>query len=265
MIRQFRFGSLFSGIGGIDLGFERAGMVCAWQVEKDWYARKILEKHWPKIRRIVDVKNAHSACQYCKHAFGLGRCQNCLEKVDLIAGGFPCQGLSIAGKGKGLKDSRSGLWVEFARIIEDCAPAWVVIENVPALKSRGLRTILNDLDARGYNARWDCVPASRFGAHHVRDRLFVVAWHVSNPVGERVRFESEWYQWPGWDVRAAIGKDPEPLEHGALDGWSARPALSRMGYGLSADVDRARCLGNAVVPQVARYIGQSIMAAEAFR
>ena len=97
-----RFGSLFAGIGGMDLGLERAGMECAWQVEIDPYCQKVLAKHWPDVQRFGDIKDcgAHN-----------------LEPVDLICGGFPCQDISLAGKGAGIEGERSGLWSEYHRII----------------------------------------------------------------------------------------------------------------------------------------------------
>jgi len=154
-------GSLFAGIGGIELGLERAGMKVVWQVEKDPYALAVLEKHWPSVKRYADVREVGA--------------RN-LAPVDLICGGFPCQDISNAGKRKGIAGERSGLWKEFARIIEEIRPRWTLIENVPALRSRGMEVVLRDLSARGYDAEWDCIPASAFGAPHRRDRLFVVAY-----------------------------------------------------------------------------------------
>jgi len=159
------FGSLFAGIGGLDLGLERAGMICKWQVEIDAYCLKVLEKHWPNVKRYGDVREC-------------GR--HNLEPVDLICGGFPCQDVSYAGKRKGLKEgTRTGLWYEFARIIREIRPQWVLAENVPGLLSvdsgRGMGTVLRDLAESGYDAEWDCIPAAVFGAPHFRYRVFIVA------------------------------------------------------------------------------------------
>lgn len=115
-----RVGSLFSGIGGFDLAFERAGCEIAWQVEIDDKAGAVLQKHWPNGKRLSDVKEVGKAN---------------LEPVDIITGGFPCQDLSVAGKRKGLAGERSGLWFEFHRIVSELTPRWVVIENVPGLLS----------------------------------------------------------------------------------------------------------------------------------
>ena len=156
-----RIGSLFSGIGGLELGLERAGLGrVVWHVERDAWCRGVLAKHWPDAERFDDVCAVGS--------------RN-LAPVDVICGGFPCQDLSYAGKGAGLVGERSGLWREYARIVRELRPSIVVVENVSALLARGLGDVLGDLAACGYDAVWDCVPAAAVGAPHRRDRLFVVA------------------------------------------------------------------------------------------
>lgn len=162
-IEALTFGSLFAGIGGIDLGFERAGWKCSWQVEIDAYARSILEHQWPDVVRFRDVR----------------RCgKNNLIPVDCITGGFPCQPHSVAGKRKGSQDERD-LWGEFARIIRELKPKWVLAENVPGLltteKGRFFGGILRDLAAAGYDAYWQVFSAAQFGAPHLRKRLFLIA------------------------------------------------------------------------------------------
>lgn len=168
-----KVGSLFSGIGGIELGLERAGMTVLWQVEQDEYATRVLERHWPHAKRHRDVRH-------------VGR--HNLEPVDLICGGFPCQPHSLAGKRKASEDERD-LWAEFARIICELKPRWVLAENVPGLLSsesgRFFGRILRDLAESGYDAEWDCLPASAFNAPHQRDRVFLVAYAH----GERGRLE----------------------------------------------------------------------------
>jgi DNA (cytosine-5)-methyltransferase 1 len=154
------FGSLFAGIGGIDLGLERAGMVCKWQVERDSYCIGELTKHWPDILKYGDIKNVG------KHN---------LEAVDCIAGGFPCQPVSLAGKRKAQADPR-WLWSEFARVVDDLRPRYVLVENVPGLLLRGGNEVIADLATLGYDAEWDCIPASAFGAPHLRYRVFIVAY-----------------------------------------------------------------------------------------
>jgi DNA (cytosine-5)-methyltransferase 1 len=156
------FGSLFAGIGGFDLGLERAGMTCKWQVEIDDYASRVLAKHWPDVPRHGDVRTFPTADRDWS--------------VDLICGGFPCQDISVAGKGAGLAGARSGLWYEFARIIREVGPRWVIVENVRALTSRGLGTVLADLARLGFDAEWHCIPASAVGAPHRRERIWIVAF-----------------------------------------------------------------------------------------
>lgn len=155
-------GSLFSGIGGLELGLEWAGLgPVIWQVERDDYCSRVLARHWPSAQRFDDV------CTVGGHN---------LRPVDLICGGFPCQDLSFAGQGAGLDGSRSGLWREFVRILGELRPRVALVENVPALLSRGLGRVLGDLSALGFDAFWDCVPAAAVRAPHQRDRLFVVAY-----------------------------------------------------------------------------------------
>lgn len=158
---MMKFGSLFSGIGGFDLGFERAGMRCAWQCEIDPKAREVLRKHFD-VEVFDDVRSVdHNA-----------------EPVDLICGGFPCQDVSIAGRRAGLAGERSGLWFEFARAIDELSPRWVVIENVPGLLSsnRGadFDTIIRWLVQRGYGVAWRILDAQYFGVAQRRRRVFVV-------------------------------------------------------------------------------------------
>ena len=154
------FGSLFAGIGGFDLGFERAGMKCKWQVEIDEYARRVLEKHWPDVPRYEDIKTITE-----------------LPYVDVVCGGFPCQDISVAGKGKGIiEGKRSSLWFEMLRIIRLVGPKYVVVENVPALYQRGLDVVLKGLAESGYDAEWNCLRASDVGAPHRRERMFIIAY-----------------------------------------------------------------------------------------
>ena len=155
-------GSLFSGIGGIDLAFQREGFDIAFQVEIDPYCTKVLAKHWPDVPRFKDVKH-------------VGR--HNLPIVDVLAGGFPCQDISAAGKGAGIiEGNRSGLWFEFARIIGELRPHVVFLENVPAITSNGGTLVIAQLAALGYGAEWCIIPASAVGAPHLRNRWFCVAY-----------------------------------------------------------------------------------------
>jgi len=159
------FGSLFAGIGGFDLGLERAGMRCKWQVEINPYAQAVLKKHWPDVARHDDVTTFPPEGDW---------------SVDVICGGFPCQDISVAGKGAGLSGARSGLWYEFARIIRQIRPQWVIVENVRAFTSRGIDTVLGQMADLGYDAEWHCIPACAVGAPHRRERIWIVAHAVGD-------------------------------------------------------------------------------------
>ena len=260
-----RVGSLFAGIGGFDLGLERAGMSVAWQSEIDPYASAVLRKHWPDVPNLGDIRNIRNP-----------------PTVDVLCGGFPCQDISAAGKGAGIEGERSGLWREYARIIGEVRPRYVVVENVAALLGRGLGRVLGDLAALGYDAEWHCIPASAVGAHHERDRLWIIAHAdpmrelqpergeqdergrnhngpqvAADPDGSRLQ---ERFLHPGISRQAGCDDDGKDR---ALDPWrTAEPALVRGVHGIPNRVDRIRCLGNAIVPQIAEIIGRAIVAAE---
>ena len=266
------FGSLFAGIGGFDLGLERAGMKCSWQVEIDDYATRVLQKHWPQVKRFRDVRECG---------------KNNLDPVDLICGGFPCQPFSFAGKRKGENDERN-MWPETARILGELRPRFALLENVPGLVThKYFGRVLGDLAEIGYDCEWDCIPASTFGAPHRRDRLWVIAY--SN--GERRRseqiskqgsshpakswndvteeslanpycteFKKQWKQKPITSQLSTIECD---------SWWASEPTICRMANGVPNRVDRLKCLGNAVVPQVVEWVGKGIknyeQATETFR
>lgn len=167
------FGSLFAGIGGMDLGLERAGMECCWQVEINERNRRVLAKHWPAAKRYGDIRGVELFDEEGWRQIDETR----LEPVDLVCGGFPCEDISLASAtGVGIIGERSGLWSEFARVLAEVRPAFALIENVPALRSRGLALVLQNLHALGFDAEWHCIPASALGAPHQRDRVFIVAY-----------------------------------------------------------------------------------------
>jgi DNA (cytosine-5)-methyltransferase 1 len=161
-----RIGSLFSGIGGIDLGLERAGMTVAWQCEIDPWCRSVLARHWPSVPCYHDVEDIHDET----------------PRVDLLAGGFPCQPVSVAGRGLAQADER-WLWPAFARAIRVLRPRWVLVENVPGLLARGFGDVLGDLAALGFDAEWTVFGAREVGAPHRRDRVWIVAWDRADAGG----------------------------------------------------------------------------------
>lgn len=274
------FGSLFAGIGGFDLGLERAGWSPRWQVEIDERCRQVLAKHWPSVDRFVDVHF-------------VGRDQ--LAPVDLIAGGFPCQDLSPAGKRVGLSGARSGLWREFRRILGELRPRFALIENVHATWRRWLPVVRSDLAALRYRSLPIRLRASDFGAPHQRARVFVVAAadaagarSLASEIGRlrlgrasrtRSAADAAVPQRPrAKQINAGIGAAPpdadearelEPRRRERTVGqrpcdcgwWLVEPAVDRVVHGLSAGVDRAAresALGNAIVPQAAEWIGAMI-------
>jgi DNA (cytosine-5)-methyltransferase 1 len=157
---------LFSGIGGFSLGLERAGMRTVAFCEIEPYPRAILRQHWPAVPCYDDVRTLTAERLV---ADGIG-------PIDVICGGFPCQDISSAGKGNGIDGERSGLWSEYARLVGEIRPRYVIVENVAALLGRGLDRVLGDLSTLGYDAEWHCIPASAVGAPHQRDRIWIVAY-----------------------------------------------------------------------------------------
>ena len=153
-------GSLFAGIGGFDLGFERQGYDIRWQVENDEYCQRVLRKHWPLVERFHDVCDCGAWN---------------LPPVDVITGGFPCQDVSDAGERAGIDGDRSGLWREMCRIISELRPQFALVENVPGLFVRGLDRVLGDLAEIGSDAEWQVISAADVGAPHLRKRVWIVA------------------------------------------------------------------------------------------
>jgi DNA (cytosine-5)-methyltransferase 1 len=266
--------SLFAGIGGFDLGLERAGFQTVAFCEIDPFARRVLARHWPEVPCYDDVRTLTAERL---GADGIA--------VDVICGGFPCQDISTAGRGVGITGERSGLWREFARLIGEIRPRYVLVENVAALLSRGLGDVLGDLAALGFDAEWHCIPASAVGAPHRRDRVWIMAYAANDirrpfagSVGARESREGSEVQ--GWRLRSRHGgtgydglaagcenvadAHREPPIRPAItriecDPWQLEPGVGRVVDGLPGRVDRLRALGNAVVPQVVELIGRAIM------
>lgn len=179
------FGSLFSGITGLDLGLERAGWSCRWQVEIEPFCIKVLEKRWPDVRRFNDVRSVRGEPAGRGAPLGdgpaepgRGPAEDLLAPIDLLCGGFPCQDLSVAGKRKGLGGERSSLFFEFARLASELQPRWLLIENVPGLYSshrgRDFGVLLHRLDECGYDAEWVTLDSRFFGVPQRRRRVFIV-------------------------------------------------------------------------------------------
>ena len=238
------FGSLFAGIGGFDLGFERAGMECKWQCEIDPFCQKVLAKHWPDVQRYGDIKEVD---------------WNEVERVDVVCGGFPCQPVSVAGKRLAQEDER-WLWPEFARCLSVLRPRFAVMENVPGLLTAGVGDVLGDLWSLGYDAEWQVISAADMGAPHRRERVWIVAYANGGDgfdfrIMQPDRQESEGVQF--WSGRID--------ELGASNGEQrsdAYPGIVRAFHGIPDRVDRLKSLGNAVVPQIPEWIGRRLMTFE---
>ena len=155
-------GSLFSGAGLCDLGLHMAGFKHKFFCDSDAFCRSILARHWPDVPIYKDVRDVSGLTA---------------PKVDVLAGGFPCQDVSSAGGRRGIKQgTRSGLWYEYARIISEMRPRYAIIENVKGLLSNGIWVVLSELAAIGYDAEWTCLSAAAVGAPHIRQRIFIVAY-----------------------------------------------------------------------------------------
>jgi DNA (cytosine-5)-methyltransferase 1 len=241
---MMRIGSLFSGIGGLELGLERAGLGrVVWQVEIDSDRRAVLAKHWPDVKRFIDVR----ACTGIRHS-----CINeqFLEQVEVICGGFPCQDISGAsrGRGGGIEGSKSGLWREYIRLIEEIEPAIVVIENVAGAATRKwLPPVRGALHVLGYRTRALRVNARDVGAPHARARIFVVGYAnaCTQPAGTV-------------DAKMARVRSFTDL---ARHWW--KPVAGRLrvanGFPERMDSTRLEMLGDSVVPQCAELVGRVIV------
>lgn len=173
------FGSAFAGIGGLDLGLERAGWECKWQIENDRFCNKILKKRWPSIKRYGDVEAVKTEE---------------LETVDLLCGGFPCQDLSVAGKRRGLSGERSGLFWELVRLVRGLRPRWLLVENVPGFLSsnegRDFAVAIETLAECGYGLAWRVLDSQYFGVPQRRRRVFIVG-HLGAICPPEILFEPE--------------------------------------------------------------------------
>lgn len=231
-------GELFAGIGGIGLGFERVGCKVKWAHELDDYAGAVYRKNFPHVNLIQgDIREWDPT----KGGY----------EVDIITGGFPCQDISQARTKPGrlgISGERSGLWAEFLRLVQALRPHYIVAENSEALryKDRGLTSVLCDLSECGYDAEWLTIRASAVGLPHHRARLWVVAYTD----GETQPTIAQYVQASLLSKSTGTGRA----------GWEPSPTALRRNDGVPRGMDRLRCLGNAVVPQVAQIVAEAIIA-----
>lgn len=235
------FGSLFAGIGGLDLGLERAGLWCRWQVESDPWRRQVLGKHWPGIWKGHDVRTL------------LRDLPEDLRDVDVVVGGFPCKQTStiaaVHGRREGLRGVDSSLWYDMLAVVEGLRPRYAIVENVAGALSWAPE-ITGGLEAAGYGVSECHASAWDSGAPHIRRRVFFIADRDG----------------PGLEIAGAsrssqAERDARRAAH--RDDWlAALPGVLRVDDGLPGGLDRNRrieAVGNAVVPQVAESIGRRLI------
>lgn len=254
MSEPLRVLDLFSGgMGGFSLGLERTGgfeTVALCEINPD--NRRMLKANWPHVPCYEDVRSVSAETL---RADGIAR-------VDVIAGGFPCQDASVANvRGLGTAGARTGLFVEVVRLARELGPRFIIMENVPGLLGRGFGDVLGCLAESGFDAEWDCIRARHLGADHERERLCLVAYPNSEG-----RQGSQPHHGVLVRTKAALSK----LGDEAFGEWRALVGgerLVRSGDGLSVGMERRRlyAAGNAVVPQIPELIGRAILAAEAER
>lgn len=246
-----RVGSLFSGAGLGDLGLEWAGFEHAWFCEQDGYATKVLNLRWPGVPVYDDVCTIDP--------------EN-VEPIDVLIGGFPCQDVSSAGKRKGIikGETRSGLFYELIRCVRALRPKYVIVENVSALLTDGLGTVLGELASVGYDAEWQVLPSAMFGAPHLRERVFVVAYPMrkrgepskqaiftqNGNMGNMLKLDSI-VDWCGKRINRETIKAEREIH--------IQSGVCRMDDGVAEWVDRLGCCGNGIVPHCTYFIGRLIM------
>jgi DNA (cytosine-5)-methyltransferase 1 len=241
-----KFISLFAGIGGFDLGLERAGMQCVGQVEIDSYCQSILSKHWPDVKRMGDIRDVTAES---------------FESVELICGGFPCQPFSVAGQRKGKSDNRF-LWPEMCRVIQAYRPAWVLGENVAGIIDMALDDVLSELESYGYSVQCFVIPACAVDAAHRRDRVWIIAhstgigWDCRENTSEGCLARTV----PTDSIESGCGWTSEIRRVPGISWLQAASEFCGVDDGISKKLDNARlkACGNSVHPGIVEEIGKAI-------
>jgi DNA (cytosine-5)-methyltransferase 1 len=248
-VNELTHGSLFSGIGGFELGAELSGIKTLWSCEIEERQREVLQRHFPHTERFTDITQLENP-----------------PYVDIISGGFPCQDLSIAnvsnkgiwknGKVAGINGERSGLWSEMWRIIRHIRPKYTLIENSPMLLVRGFERVIGDLSQIGYCLEWQTLRASQFGYNHKRERFYGIAY----PSEKRCLNNTSAFR----ELRKVLLQQPprqNPLSM-PIKRFNSQSDFTtvRMDDGLPDELDKSRIemLGNAVVPEIAHYLFECV-------
>ena len=245
---------LFSGIGMFSYGLEKTRLYetvafCEW----DNKCQKVLKKHWPDTPMFSDIKNLIYLEGGILHDDLEGG--TLFSDVDVMCGGFPCQDISDANQNSvGITGERSGHWKQYARLIDETKPKGVIIENVSALRRKGLGTVLQDLHQIGYDAEWHCITAAHLGACHQRDRIWILAYRNSEG---RTRLEPFQYsskvgqgRWGGKEDLQQVYDNP----YGRSDKWP-EPLLRRMDVRHPGRMDRLKQVGNTVYWPIVEQLG----------
>lgn len=253
-VEKLKLLDLFSGIGGFSLGLERTGgfeTVAFCEIEE--FPRRVLNKHWPGVLCYNDVRNLTA---------------DILERdgisIDAICGGFPCQDISSSGKQGGISAGRSGLWSEIVRLLSEIRPRVAIIENVTNLLAgdggRWFATVLSDLASVGYDAEWHCIQASNVGLPHGRDRVWILAYPNGKRWGSLVKSQQIRSSRVNLQITESWRSDQiRVLPNVGRLFSNADGRLERNDNGISAGMDRLKGCGNAVVPQIAELLGNSIL------
>jgi len=268
-------GSLFSGIGGFDLGLEQAGLKVIWQSEIEPYSCAVLKKHWPDVPNIGDITKVD---------------WKTIERPNILCGGYPCQPFSFAGFRKGNNDPRH-LWPEFRKAIRILQPDYAIMENVRGHLSLGFKEVLKDLAHIGYDAEWQVIPASSVGAPHKRERLIIVAYPKGKQRNGRRHLKDSGTTQERETIQKQTRRSSRSLAYAKSGNgrntesqcvvtssrqttksrkqnspkrpkiyrWKSEPNVGRVADGVPSRVDRLKGLGNAIVPQVAQLIGEQIL------
>tara|TARA_R100000231_G_scaffold90530_4_gene68388 strand:+ start:763 stop:1521 length:759 start_codon:yes stop_codon:yes gene_type:complete len=241
---MIRIGSLFAGIGGFELGIERAipNAHTIWQVEQNTFCQSILRKHWPNATIYDDVRTvgAHN-----------------LQPIDILIGGFPCQDISTAGNQRGITNgTRSGLWWEMHRIIVELQPRIIIMENVPNIVRLGGTDVVGSLANIGYGCEWSVISARQFGAPHMRKRWFCVAY--TNMSRHQKQYEPIMLESSG----GSRSRDRKIGGVHIRNYWQQEkdpPRLCNVDDGIPDRLAKLKALGNAIVPQCSEYIGKLVL------